>query len=90
MARDAEEAVRVARSFVPDLAFLDIMIRCESGYILARDLRELPEGAKCRFVAMTGFIQDKHRRASEAAGFIRHLVKPLDLDAVFEAIDSAS
>lgn len=89
VAHGADEAVRVAREFVPDAAFIDIMIRCESGYILARDLRELPGVADCRFIAVTGFIQDAHRRASEAAGFVRHLVKPLEVDSVEEAIDAA-
>lgn len=90
VARNVDEALSVARRFKPQIAFLDIMIRCESGYLLARDLRDLPEVAECRFIAMTGFVHEKHREASDAAGFVRHLTKPLESDAVFEAIAAAT
>jgi CheY-like chemotaxis protein len=88
VAHDVAEALRVARDFVPDVALLDLMIRCESGYFLARDLREVAELAQCRFVAMTGFAQEQHRRSSQAAGFHRHLVKPIDTEQLFDAIES--
>jgi CheY-like chemotaxis protein len=81
--------MRVAREFEPDVALLDVMIRCESGYFLAQDLREVPSLSHCSFIAITGFAQEQHRRSSEAAGFHRHLVKPIEEEQLFDAIESA-
>ena len=88
VAHDVDEAMRIAPEFAPDVALLDIMIRCESGYFLARELQRVANLSRCRFVAMTGFDQDHHRRSSAAAGFHRHLLKPIDPDQLFDAIES--
>ncbi len=88
VAHDVDEALRVAADFQPDVALLDIMIRCESGYFLARELRGLPGLGRCRLVAMTGFAQEQHRQASQAAGFQRYLTKPIDPALLFDAIEA--
>jgi CheY-like chemotaxis protein len=64
------------------------MIRCESGFFLAREIRALPELGQCRLVAMTGFAREQHRQTSEAAGFHEHLNKPIDVSRLFEAIEA--
>ena len=89
VAHDVEQALRAAREFEPEVALLDIMIRCESGYFLARELRELPHLASLRIVAMTGFAQEQLRRTSAAAGFYRHLTKPVEPVALFDALEAS-
>ena len=64
VAHDVEEALRAVAAFTPDVALLDIMIRCESGYFLAQELMAIASLSRCRFVAMTGFDQEQHRRSS--------------------------
>ncbi len=88
IAHDVDDALRVAREFQPDVALLDIMIRCESGYFLARELRGLVGLGHCRLVAMTGFAQEQHRQASQAAGFERYLTKPIDPQLLFDAVEA--
>ena len=88
VAHDVDEALQIAKEFKPEVALLDIMIRCESGYFLARELRSLPELACCRVVAMTGFDREEHRQASKEAGFHSHLSKPIDVALLFEAIEA--
>ena len=88
VAHDVDAALQIALDFKPDVALLDIMIRCESGYFLARELHALPDLRNCRLVAMTGFSQPQHRRASEAAGLHRHLTKPIDAVELFDAIEA--
>lgn len=88
VAHNVDEALRVAREFEPEVALLDIMLRCESGYYLARELRDLPNLAACRMVAITGFVQEQHRKASRAAGFQGHLTKPIDQVALFDALEA--
>jgi PAS domain S-box-containing protein len=82
VAHDAPAALRLAASFRPDVALLDIGLPVMDGYELARRLRELEGLAGIRLVAVTGYGQESDRQKSAAAGFHHHLVKPVDLDAV--------
>ncbi len=88
IAYDVDEGLSVAHEFKPNVALLDIMIRLESGYFLAREIRAVPELAHCRLVAVTGFTQERLREASDAAGFHRHLTKPIDPAQLFHAIET--
>jgi CheY-like chemotaxis protein len=88
VAHDVAGALRVAQEFRPDVALLDIMIRHESGFFLARELRELPGLNDCRLIAMSGFGLERQRELSEAVGFRRQLSKPIDPARLFEAIET--
>ena len=57
---------------------LDIGMPRLNGYDAARRLRELPWGRNLVLAALTGWGQDEDKRLSRAAGFDRHLVKPVD------------
>lgn len=89
VANDADTALGIGASFVPEVAVLDVMICCESGYILADELRAVPGLADCRIVAMTSFTQERHERRSRASGFIGHLIKPFDLQSLLVLLGTA-
>jgi signal transduction histidine kinase len=78
IAHNPAAALMRARSFVPDLALLDIGMPVMDGYELAARLRAQPELAGCRFAALTGYGRDDDKARSEAAGFRAHFVKPVD------------
>ena len=84
---DVDGALHLAKEFQPQVALLDIMIRCESGFFLAREMLELPGLQGCRLIAMSGFELNQHRELSEALGFRRQLSKPIDPTRLFEAIE---
>jgi len=88
VAHDVDGALRAAREFRPDVALLDIMIRHESGFFLARELHEIPGLLGCRLIAMSGFDLERQRKVSEAVGFRRQLSKPIDPDELYEAIEA--
>ena len=44
--------------------------------------------ANTRYIAMTGFGQASDRQQTQEAGFHRHLVKPVELEALLQAIDA--
>jgi CheY-like chemotaxis protein len=48
------------------------------GYELARRIRSHPMGRDVRLVALTGYGFPEDRQLSRQAGFVRHLVKPVD------------
>jgi CheY-like chemotaxis protein len=90
VAYDGRAALDVAAVFHPDVAVLDIGLPEMTGYELAAHLRELPQGGAIRFVAATGYGRSRDRVASMAAGFVDHLVKPVNLDRLREIVAQAA
>lgn len=81
VAHDPQDAIPLAQSFRPHVAFLDIGLPGMDGFQLLEILRSMPDLAGCRFVAVTGYEQEL-RAESGAPGFDAHLLKPVDLGAV--------
>jgi CheY-like chemotaxis protein len=77
-APDGPTALRVAPDFRPDVVLLDIGLPKMNGYQVARELRKLPGLAGVVLVALTGYGQEDDRKQARAAGFARHLMKPVD------------
>ncbi|MET0386230.1 MAG: response regulator, partial [Polyangiales bacterium] len=65
---------------------MDIGLPVMDGYELAEQLRaEL--GKRCPvLIAVTGYGQERDRQRSMEAGFALHLVKPVQLTGVLEAL----
>ena len=83
----AREALAAATEMTPDVALIDIGLPDMNGYELTRKLRAQPALANCRFIAVTGHTSASAVARSIAAGFERHLSKPVnaaDLLAVIE------
>jgi len=76
---DPLRALERAEEEVPQACLLDIGLPGIDGYELARRLRARPATAHALLVAITGYGQDSDRQRASAAGFDRHLVKPIDL-----------
>ncbi len=76
------EALEKFSRFRPQVLLLDIGLPDIDGYEVARRVRAVPGGAQVLLVAQTGWGQDEDRRASAAAGFDAHLVKPIDTQAL--------
>jgi CheY-like chemotaxis protein len=87
-AYDGIAALEHARTFHPQVVFLDIGLPGLNGYEVARSLRE--EGFRNEvIVAISGYGQPDDRRRSREAGFDHHLVKPIDRAAVVNALRSS-
>jgi CheY-like chemotaxis protein len=56
------------------------------GYELARHLRTLHGLEAVRLIAITGYSQEADRHRTQAAGFERHLVKPIDIQQLLEVL----
>jgi len=83
---DGRSALTALSEFHPDVILLDLGLPGLDGFEVARRLRQEPELAKIRVVAITGYGQEGDRQRTAAVGIDRHLVKPVDLGKVFEAI----
>jgi PAS domain S-box-containing protein len=83
---DGIEALEAAELFRPDVVLLDIGMPRLDGYETARRMASQPWAATMQIVAVTGWGQETDRQRAKDAGFHRHLVKPVDLDALREVL----
>jgi signal transduction histidine kinase/CheY-like chemotaxis protein len=73
-----------------DVAFIDIGLPGGmDGYELARRIRKHPRGANVRLVALTGYGFPEDRLLSKQAGFAKHLVKPVEPEALNRELNAA-
>lgn len=85
----AADALTMAVGWRPDIMLLDIGLPHMDGYEVARRLRADPSAGPMRLVALTGYGRPEDLRRSAQAGFDGHLVKPVAMEALAEAIQSA-
>ena len=71
---------------MPDIAFLDLGMPAIDGYELAELLRRIPGLSSIALIAVTGSGQAADRERTRAAGFERHLVKPVDIRSAEAAV----
>ena len=87
VAYTVEQALALAPGFKPDAAVLDLSLGARSGYEVAAAFKSRLSLQGCRLVALTGNTGLTVRSLSEIAGFYRHLTKPVDISALFDAIE---
>jgi two-component system CheB/CheR fusion protein len=78
IAVDGPSALLAARDERPEFVLLDIGLPGMDGYEVARRMREMPELAQTKLMALSGYGQEQDRRRGREAGFARHFVKPAD------------
>ena len=80
VAHDAPSALELARQEAPEVALVDLGLPILDGFELITRLRSLPGLQALPAVAVTGYGQPLDRERSHAAGFNRHVVKPVGLE----------
>jgi signal transduction histidine kinase len=74
---DGPGALTAVEQFQPDIVLLDLGLPTMDGYETGRRLRQTDAGRTALVVAVTGWGQEQDILRSRAAGFDRHLVKPV-------------
>jgi len=82
VAYDGPAALKSIEQDRPQLALVDVGMPGMDGFEVARNVRGDPKFNDVKLVAVTGWGQEKDRRASAAAGFDHHLMKPISLDSL--------
>ncbi len=85
VANDGHEAIKIAKTCKPHIAFLDIGMPGMNGYETASALRKIEGLEGTILVALTGWGAEEDQIRSRDAGFDKHLIKPAQMDAI-EAI----
>lgn len=82
VAADALEGVMQLKAVRPDVALVDVGLPRVDGYDFARRARAVRGGNPTTLIALTGHGGADAKFRAQRAGFDRHLVKPVDLDAL--------
>jgi PAS domain S-box-containing protein len=85
VANDGRQALRMMRSFRPQVVFLDIGMPGMSGYEVAEAIRREHEH-EVTLVALTGWGGELDRARSASAGFDLHLTKPATIASIEQVL----
>lgn len=86
---DARLGIELARAHQPQVILMDINLPGMSGNDALIVLRDDPKTAHIPVIALTANAMPHDVAKSIAFGFFRYLTKPINIDAFFEALDSA-
>jgi PAS domain S-box-containing protein len=79
---DGVAALKVVPSLRPDVMLIDIGLPGMDGYDVAKQVRAMPELSQTVMIALTGYGRPEDQSRALEAGFDRHLVKPVDFEAL--------
>ena len=83
---DGSAALRAVEGYRPEVILLDIGMPGMNGFEVAQRLREVGRVPRLRIVAVTGWGKPEDRQRSREAGFDMHLIKPVELSEIQQAL----
>jgi len=89
-AYDGEQAFDAADRHRPDVAVLDLGMPRMDGYQVCERIRALDWGREVCIIALSGWGTEDDRRRTLARGFDVHLVKPVEVAALLDAVRAES
>lgn len=89
VAASAAEGLSAYQEFNPEVIVCEVVMEHDDGYVFIRKLRLL-EAASHRqpvpAMALTSLVSSEDKRQVLAAGYQRHLAKPIDIDRLRDAV----
>lgn len=73
-------------SFKPDVVILDVHLKGESGFDIARKIRQIPELGYAPIVAISGSHDLQDRIEAFTTGFIEYVRKPFTKDEILNVV----
>lgn len=87
-AYDSSAAIAEAAAFAPQVALLDLSTPEPDGMELAKRFRDMPETKNTLLIAYSGYGRQEDIEKTTKAGFVHHLVKPVDAEAIHKLMRS--
>jgi CheY-like chemotaxis protein len=90
VASDGIEGTDLVLEWRPDVAIVDIGLPGRDGFEVAREVlakrSTMPDQARTYLIALTGYGLPSDRAKVREAGYDLHLVKPVNLDELFDVL----
>jgi len=86
-AGSVEEALRSISSNAPHIVLGDVAMPGRDGYSMIRRMRELPQGATIRAIAVSAYARQEDKARALAAGYDAHLPKPVRPEQLYETLE---
>ena len=83
---DGPAAIQLVEAFEPAVILLDLGMPGMDGLETAQRIRKLHPGSEPAFIAITGWGNDRDRQLTSGAGFIAHLIKPVNVEELERAL----
>lgn len=88
-ASNGQEGIRKAKSFLPDLVLLDIMMPIKGGYQTLKELRQLPELDKTIVIFLTAMADEQSEIYGLELGADDYISKPIKPDLLVTRLNTA-
>lgn len=88
VARDGEEALRLAESLRPDVVLLDVMMPLKSGFEVCRKIRENPALRDVKIVILTAKGREVEKNRGLELGANAYVTKPFSTKDLMNTVRS--
>lgn len=88
LANNGREGIDKARSELPDIAIVDVMMPDISGFEVCRTLREDPRTVDIPLLILTALAQQEQRDRAEDSGADEYVTKPVTRDDLVNAVNN--
>jgi len=88
VAIDGQSGLDAISSLQPDVVLLDMSLPVKDGWTVAREIRQNPDIAETKIIALTAHAMDGDRDKAIAAGCNDYDTKPIDLKRLLTKIDA--
>ena len=88
LARDGEEALRVAQREKPDLLLLDILMPKMDGFMVCRALKDDPATAQIKVIVLTALALQISRERAIEEGADDYFTKPFSPSDLLEKVEA--
>jgi len=85
-ATDAEEAVRLAKTEMPGLVLMDIMLGEQDGYTACSRIKSRPETSGIPVLMLTALGFDLNKKLARDVGADGYIVKPIAIDTLADTV----
>jgi len=88
LAENGKEALHQVVNFQPDLIFMDLVMPVMMGFEAVKTIREMPSYKQLPIIAISASVLEIDRESSQRVGCDNFLMKPIEVDKLFEVLQS--
>lgn len=86
IARNGQDAIKLAKAEKPGLIFMDLRLPILDGYETTKQLRRVPELSTIPIIALTASVDRESIQRCLEAGCTAHLAKPVQSSELLDAV----